>query len=403
MSGAIFKRLSDCAEAAGTPIADADQPRWIKRLSQEDADLMAKADIKATRKITRQMQAVQFEYEGKRCFVFFGFSTIEELPEGLTALPLTPGVFGIAVTETDVSPKATASQIRDIIEAPFAGAEGYDGHELDDVASLFPAALVLEADIDLTYTGDIDRVLGTMVAISYFDGPLSLSRQTLKAFVRVFEEGSEYIPYLNVLQGILSISWSGLYVELYRCIEQLYAVPRLLDLTQEWKFDRSLGELAELLEARLSWRPKEDDSLCKVIGACEDATVNSVIAAFRLAPDENSTRAEVAGRAIYAMRNGLVHFRGRTRIAPPTDEQWDEIVAAMLGAVSDSYDAFGRVFHGQDAPKAAGEPFGQHVMPDAPGAIGSVAAVEAPVDRRHEHFVVPGASAGATVEPDMEA
>lgn len=55
-----------------------------------------------------------------------------------------------------------------------------------------------------------------------------------------------------------------------------------------------------------------------------------------------------------------------------------------------------------DAMQTAGQALGQHVMPDAASTIGSVAALEAAIDRRHQHLVVPRASAGAAVEPGME-
>src|SRR5690606_31570424 len=56
-----------------------------------------------------------------------------------------------------------------------------------------------------------------------------------------------------------------------------------------------------------------------------------------------------------------------------------------------------------DTMQAAGQALGQYVVPDAAGTIGAVAALETPVDRRHQRLVVPGAGAGAAVEPGMEA
>ena len=51
--------------------------------------------------------------------------------------------------------------------------------------------------------------------------------------------------------------------------------------------------------------------------------------------------------------------------------------------------------------QAAGKTLGQHVMPGAASAIGSVAALEAAIDRHHQHLVVPRTSARAAVEPGM--
>ena len=188
-------------------------------------------------------------------------------------------------------------------------------------------------------------MVGALAAATYVDGPIAISEATLQNVKSLFVEGSEYIPFQNILQGLLSFSWGGFYVELYRCIEQLYAVPRLIELTKDWPTDKSFVELAELLESRLSWRPKEDESLCKILEECSAASVSSVIAAFELAIDANSTVAHVAGRGIYALRNHLVHFRGKPKIAPLKEEKWDRIMTAMLSVIADSYSAFGKSFH----------------------------------------------------------
>ena len=177
------------------------------------------------------------------------------------------------------------------------------------------------------------------------EGPIALGQQTLKGIAALFTEGSDYIPYSTILQGILSISWGGLFVELYRSIEQLYAVPELLDLTKDWKSEKPFSELAALLENHLAWRPKEDKSLIRVVTCCDQKTINDLARAFEINLDERSTTAERVGRAIYSMRNGLVHFRSATKVASPDDAGWDLIIAAMLAAVANTYSAYGQIYH----------------------------------------------------------
>ncbi|MDB5586884.1 MAG: hypothetical protein JWP26_1854 [Devosia sp.] len=367
MSAATFKKLVDHAAAYGTDIANADKVRWIKRLRDEDAELMSKADVIDRRKITRQMRAVLFEHEDRRFVAFFGFASVDDmpngLPEGLTEIELTPGTFGISVTETEVMPRATAAEIRELIESEFEGVENYEGHELQAIRDLFPRILIVEASVDFTYTSDIDRVLGAMVAATYIDGPIALSEATLNAASELFSSGSEYIPYQNVLQGVLSIYWGGFFVDLYRCVEQLYAVPRLLDLTKDWSSSRSIAELADLLDKRLAWRPREEEALIRVIGGCPLATAKKLISAFGGKLEETSIPADIAARHVYNMRNGLVHFRGDTKIAQPTDDQWDQIILAMIGLVSETYAAFGKQYHVATAIAAPAMP-----VPAAPAA-----------------------------------
>lgn len=349
MSRIIFQRLINHAKASDTLVMNADKGRYIKRYSDPDAELMAKAAVRDKRTITRQMRAVMFEYNERRYYAFFGFTfscgVPSRMPEGLTELDATPGLFAIAVTETDVIVRATPAEIRDIIEEEYIGHDHYIGHDLNDVANLFPSAIFVEADTNYDYTEDIDRVIGAMVAATYIDGPIAFDKDTLGAAGALFTSGSKFIPFDKALQGILSISWSGFYIELYRCIEQLYPVPRLVDLLQEWSSSQSFCDLANLLQTRLGWRPREDESLIKLIAACSESIASNLIAAFDIQFDEKSTPSEIAGRQVYAMRNGLVHFRNNHGIPPLSDERWNAIIVAMIALVTAAYTEFGLKYH----------------------------------------------------------
>lgn len=349
MSNAIFQRLISHAAADGTVIAHADKGRFVRRFSEADAELMAKADVRDRRRITRQMRAVMFEHDGRRLFAFFGFSSPPgvtlRMPDGLAEIAPTPGMFGIAITEAEVVPRGTSAEIRNAIEAEFLGLEGYEGHELTDISSLFPSVVFAEADVNYFYTMSIDRVLGAMVAATYTEGPIAMAERTLEAVEDLFTAGPSYIPFEIVLQGLLSISWSGLYVELYRCVEQLYPVPRLAGLTQKWASTQSFNDLAELLRENLGWRPREDESLIKLILACPDQTAKDLVAAFEIKFDENVSPADVAGKHVYAMRNGLVHFRGNRTLEPLNDERWNSLMVAMISLVRETYNCYGEQFH----------------------------------------------------------
>ena len=122
-------------------------------------------------------------------------------------------------------------------------------------------------------------------------------------------------------------------------------MPELLDLTKDWKSEKPFSELAALLENHLAWRPKEDESLIRVVTCCDQKTINDLARAFEINLDERSTTAEQVGRAIYSMRNGLVHFRSATKVASPDDAGWDLIIAAMLAAVANTYSAYGQIYH----------------------------------------------------------
>jgi hypothetical protein len=193
MSKVIFDKLLAHAGRGGATIGNLEKPRWIAALTDEDSNLMATAEIKNRRKITRQMQGVMFEHRASRYFAFFGFPPTsglsDNLPEGLTEVAISPGNFGLTVVATDVAPTGTPSEIRDVVEAEFKGVDNYTGHNLDSITKLFPRLLMLQADVNFPYTDDIDRVLGALVATVYTDGPLALSSKTLEAVVAISQTG----------------------------------------------------------------------------------------------------------------------------------------------------------------------------------------------------------------------
>lgn len=342
----IFHRLIEHAKREGVDVANADKVRWIKRLNDDDAHLMAKANVAANRKVTRQIRAVQIEHEGRRLFAFLGMNLIETPTEGLACIDLTPGLFGIVVTQTDVKPVATGSEIREIIELQFQGADGFDGFDLKFISDLFPPIFVYEADKNFEYTGNEIRVLGAMIARSYEDGPIDFSNELLEKICNTFQNSSEYIPYENILQGMLAISWGGFFVELYRSVEQLYCVPKLEILTKEWRSELPHRELALLLDRILSWRPRELESLENLIGECSMPTKERLRQAFcPTLGEEIEVGSEAIAKNIYGLRNSLVHFRTGLPVADRSDESWALVINSMIDVVTGTYDKFGSIFY----------------------------------------------------------
>jgi len=256
MSQQIFKRLIAHASDDGVVIPEIDQKRWIRRLSDADASLMAEADVFGHQQITRQIRAIHFEHEAVRYFAVLGIGETGDVPEGLVPTELTPGTLSVALTQSDIQPNAKGLEILEAIGDLHGGIEGFDGYELSAIAKLFPSVEMFEADKNYEYTANVVRVLGALTARSYVDGPIAPSDTTLNKVSDLFQSGSEHVPFENVLQGMLSISWGGFFLELYRAIEQLYAVPRLAALVEAWPTSLPYRSLAYLLESHLAWRPQ---------------------------------------------------------------------------------------------------------------------------------------------------
>jgi hypothetical protein len=345
MSRALFAGLIAKAADDGVVIKDSTAVRWVARYSDEDAELAAKADV-ATLVLSRQLRAATIRYNDVSYFVTIGFPECEELPAGLESRPLTPGLFGVAIHELAIRSVASGSRIRDAIEDRFAGMADYVGHSLEAIQALYPYMGCWALDTKYEVTKSLPRLVGSYLASSYIDGPLEFEYNLRLACKRAFESGSRHIPYDLILQGLMSFSWSGFFVELYRCIEQLYAVPRLLELTDGWASQASLRDTAELLEKVLGWRPKEDESLARLLKTgCSSATLNLAIQSFKADVHGDLPNAsESAARAIYKARNSHVHFRPSKPTSNFSEAEWNAIIQSMLAIVVDLYGKYGRSF-----------------------------------------------------------
>lgn len=345
MNAALFDLLATQAADEGQPVEEPGQARFLKKLSDDDAVLMAGAEASEALIVTRQIRLVRIRHADQTYFCTFGLPSPDLIPPGLEMVDATPGLFVVAVLTARVRPIASypatggqAFAIKDLLDRQYMGSPGYEGHELDDVAPLFPQLTVYRASEDRAYLEIDERVLGSILVRAYVDGPIAMDSETLVTLTRVFEDDSDLIPFRNLVQGFLSISWENLFVEIYRCIEQLYALPRIEALKAELTYPSAARELAKILEDRLAWRPKEADAFKALIMMCDEAIVSRLFGGLEsTAKESHLERCADAVSELYGLRNRIVHYRPvHDRIAK-SDESWNVIIRGMLDVAAQLY------------------------------------------------------------------
>ena len=353
MSKALFDLLVGAARQRDTVIDNSEKGRFIRRLSEDDSLLMAQADTSVL-SLSRSQRMVRVTWKDEIYFVTFGISEPDPIPQGIDYADLTPGIFASSVLAANILPSQTitGSLIKDAIEGEYIGVADYQGHDLASIAALFPTCQIFRVVTSTPYTESNHRFLGTMLAKSYADGPLNFSQKTLQDFSDIFEAGPDFLPYENLLQGLLSFSWSNLYLECYRCLEQLYALPKVSELTKIWTSPLALREVVALLENHLSWRPKEDEALAGIVRKLSTPSVHLLCSAFQqqYSAEEHLKFCETVANHVYKLRNNIVHFRPIHKSVSKSDSEWNEIVQAMLLALNDIYTKLGEEFFRAPAP-----------------------------------------------------
>ncbi|MCO7508963.1 hypothetical protein NJH77_06815 [Serratia fonticola] len=346
MSTDIFQKIHDSASAQdSTYIAD-NKKRWLVRKDDEDLNLMINAEVNVLI-LGAKTFAVSIKNGSDKYFCFSGLDIPEQLPVNLTEIEPTPGIFSCVVFTVNLPALATAAEARDILEQQYHGQEGYVGHELNEIAPLFPKLYFVKANenINTTYLNNLERVAGAYIAAGYVSHPLEVNGNLKSRLLSLFEAGAETIPFGLPLQGLLSYNWPSLFLDLYRCLEQLYTALKLKNLVTKLPYKGALADLAYLLEDELSWRPKEQDALASILAHSTENTRSKILSAFKFNVSELTEYSpSKCASNIYKLRNSHVHFRPAMKAENKSAEQWNEIVIAMCDAVDDVYEALGVEF-----------------------------------------------------------
>lgn len=143
------------------------------------------------------------------------------------------------------------------------------------------------------------------------------------------------------MYGLHSISWKHKFIEIYRCIENLYPIFAIKQLYDDLNIDKSKTNITNFYQRindELGWNRKERDSLEKIV-----ATVNNdLIKNYFLKAKPPKYKETDIHNFLYDTRNSIVHFcvietKVIVDIKELKEEHWNNIILGMLEIVSEIY------------------------------------------------------------------
>jgi len=306
----------------------------------------------------RRSRIVKITHGDELYFCLFGIPLTGDLPDGIETTDLTPALLTCAVLEAKVLPIATGLEIKDAIESEYIGTKDYCGHDVNAISKLFPPLVVVKGDSNYEFQHDLQRVMGSFLVRSLNNQQIELQEETIDTFITFFEAGSAYIPFGIIIRSLISVTWEGLFLDAYRCIEQIYSCIKVGELREDWDSEKSLRQLAELLESHLAWRPKEDDAFGSILEKCDPLGIKDACTLLELPTEETLSEnglqvtrprsddklARSVAKHLYGIRNNLVHYRPVHELIKKSDDEWNSIIRLMLGFVQESYSLFGPNF-----------------------------------------------------------
>lgn len=337
----IFVALDKHCAARGAVLNNAGGKRWIasKALHRH---FMINARVSACVNFGPGRKLARFDLPTKSYLCTVGFEPNQGMLRD-TELDIDPAFLRVALSELQPRPAASLSEIRQVVEWSDKDAdEQYQGHEHQRIASLFPAIRIYAVGQSSftwntffrTCVDDCD--LGT----SWIEGRLAATLRSM------CELDQQRIPYQVLCRSIFDGDRSSFFLALYRCLEALYAYSSAYGIANALGIKVSWIEVAAVLEDRLGWHPREEGSLARIVKFASTVDLRAVVVGLgEPSPPENQELlTDHAARAIYRLRNSIVHYRPAQHTLDMESFDWSGICEAMVGIVIDVYEA---VFTGQ--------------------------------------------------------
>ena len=311
--------------------------------------------IKKTEQLLHDVKICEFEYSNARYVVFVNLSqyfneTIMDELNNYEIFPeeLNTGIFLSLVKDAGVAiPKnIDTNYLEEYILYQQEDPE-YKGHSLEDLAKCFEPLSIFKIGINSSF---IDV---TMNDICYFiycniDSLIHLDFQGMQyQFIDMLRPENK-IPKENIFLAYTATHWKHSFLELYRCIEGLYQLPRIMELKAALNLQISGYELVSHCFDKLGWRSKEEDAFCRLIKSNMSKTVMqgcsldsiSLFADVTLdwvTDDDYDRSCKKVAKKVYKLRNSLVHHTEIENKMSLNNNEWVYLFTFLICLVKEAF------------------------------------------------------------------
>ncbi len=348
----IIECLNDRIKLEERSIEPLDTKRTIK-LSELDKNLIKDAKHLSSKNLFSKDKSACFSYDDEYYFIYVG--TEEEISdntqdtedENFVQLPedeIMSGWTVLVIYQLKVALKndVTSLEIYNNLGAIDDDYYDYDASryikgcfESFYVYKIKPESILLERLVLSSDKPDpdISRVLLVYFLNYNSVNNLRFEQGTLDIFERVAYEGEASIPFESILDSYISFSWKYSFLDIYRCLERLFRIPKILKLYQTISVDLKFLEFIDKIEESISWKPKEEDALKGLLEVIDEELKEYC----EIYNDFKSVKTKIAADysrktkdavVIYSLRNKIVHFNPKK--IKIEESGWNKVIRFCL-------------------------------------------------------------------------
>lgn len=283
-------------------------------------------------------------------------------PDDLQAIPVNAGMFTAVVPELNV-PLANIpdlpQQLREYVFYPVEEGKT-ELIEFDIVRPYFEAFSIFKVDTSSALALDVAHGLRAALAATLSSPrsvPLAWPQGFLDRIGYMARDPNERAPFHLLLRALTEARGETAFLAVYRCIEQLFPIPAIQELSTALGISSPPLQVAAQIEAHLGWRRREDDALDHLFTSIDPQLIDRIrVLSGAHTSAENPSRP--VARRVYELRNQCVHYRPlhRDENTPPY-ETWLELCEPLLEVVQKLYARYTAAFSSPastaSAPKSA--------------------------------------------------
>ncbi|MBJ2099300.1 hypothetical protein JFR28_06990 [Serratia ureilytica] len=273
---------------------------------------------------------------------------LDLLDLGVNKVDLNMAIFLCLFKDIDIKVIMPPGEIEQNILSQQESPE-YDGVELDDLLPAVESISLFEIEPNSAFFDKDYPVLGYYL-YSMIEKLIHLPIHAHLPFVKRVLLTNSKVPKENIFFFMTSNHWKHAFLELYRCVEGIYSIPRALELKRALGLTESASKIAKHCNSELGWRRREEDSLIRLMKNFSTLElINSRIdkvtflqGAQNFAVEEkHASTCELVASKLYRLRNQLVH-QGVEDAVTVVEDDWPTIIGfvlLMIDKIFIAYDA----------------------------------------------------------------
>jgi hypothetical protein len=317
-----------------------DEKRWLKEFSFRSPPHLA---------LGPQSRFILGDYMNELYLITIGVD-IPSPPDDLKPIQLNSGIFTAIVSDLSIPLIKNPELPQLLCEYIFYPVEEGETELLtmSVVSPFFESFSVFKVDPESALALDAEHGLRAALVATLCSPrsvPLDWPQSSLDRLGYMARDPAERAPFHLLLRALTETRGDAAFMAVYRCIEQLFPIPAIKELSTELGISSTPLQVAAKIESHLGWRRREDEALTHLFSKLSNELIERMRSVSRMDNSAENQSKPVAKR-VYELRNQCVHYRPLHRDENSCQfSAWIELCDPLLEAVQRLYSVYTDAFN----------------------------------------------------------